>query len=296
MNNDSTLRIGLAWLAAFALSACASSPDEPAEPEPEPTAESYFEAANEQLKGRRVLLFFHDVDHAKAIEFFQEVIDNFPYSDYATRAELKIADTHFEQRNFEEARSFYQDFVELHPNHEQVPYAIYRNGLCSFERIRAIDRDQEPTREAIAQFRVLLERYPRSEHSQEARQRLKEAEDLLAERELRIANFYYEQELYHAALERFRRALETYPDHEANRETIARMGFSLAQVNYPDEAERVLRQALRLGVDEELREQVDAQLADLSTLASAGPRTLPRSCRTDPNPACGELSLPSLDR
>ena len=73
------------------------------------------------------------------------------------------------------------------------------------------------------------------------------------------------------------------------------MGFALAQVNYPDEAERVLRQVLRLGVEGELRAEIDAKLADLSTLASVTPRILPRSCRTEPNPACGQLSQPSFE-
>jgi outer membrane protein assembly factor BamD len=143
---------------------CASAPPD----EEVPSAETYYKRGVEILKGRRVLFFFRDVDHARAVELFQEVIDNYPYSQFATLAELKIADTHFEQGNFEEAASYYQDFVELHPNHPEIPYAILRNGLCAFEQIGGVNHDQTSTAEAIAQFRVLIDRYPGSDEAKEA--------------------------------------------------------------------------------------------------------------------------------
>ena len=68
--------------------ACASAP--PVE-ESLPSAEGYYSAALEKLDGQRVMFFFNDVDYPGAIELLQEVIDNYPYSEYALLAELKIA-------------------------------------------------------------------------------------------------------------------------------------------------------------------------------------------------------------
>ena len=50
-----------------------------------------------------------------------------PYSEKATLAELKIADIHFERESYEEAASYYQDFVELHPNHAEAAPRICSN-------------------------------------------------------------------------------------------------------------------------------------------------------------------------
>jgi len=133
------------------LGACASTPDEVDEV---PSAEGYFQEGMRVLEGRRILLIFRDVNYPRAIELFQEVIDNYPYSEFATLAELKIADVYFEQERFEEAGSYYQDFVELHPTHERVDYALYRQGLSAHERVKSADRDQTATKDAIEQFKA----------------------------------------------------------------------------------------------------------------------------------------------
>jgi outer membrane protein assembly factor BamD len=262
---------------------CASTPEEE---EVLPTAEANYQAGLQALEGRRFLFLFRDVDHAKAIHYFQEVIDNYPYSDHAVLAELRIADTHFEQRAFPEALSYYQDFVELHPNHPKVPYAIYRNGLCSYEQMRASDRDQTPTREAAAQFQALLERYPDAEEAADAKVKLAETRGRLARHELEIGDFYYNQGIYHAAVQRYQRALDTYPEHEGNLETQTRIGFALARLRRPGEAERVLRGALERGADGELRDRIELELERIASLPGFGPAPLKRSCETDPNPAC----------
>lgn len=219
---------------------CASAPPD----EEIPSAESYYQRGLELLEGQRVFLFFHDVNYPSAIEHFQEVIDNYPYSDYATLAELKIADVHFQQGNYEEAASYYQDFVELHPTHPQVPYAIFRHGMCSFEQIGDVGRDQTLTLDALAQFRVLLDRYPNSEFADDARVRLSQAVDRLARHDIEVGNFYYRRGDYHAAAQRYRQALEMYPDHSERVTTLVRLGRSLMGLQLYADAERIYQQAL----------------------------------------------------
>jgi outer membrane protein assembly factor BamD len=273
----------LACLAALALFGCASAPLD----EEVPSAEAYYARALEILEGRRVLLFFHDVDYDKAIELLQEVIDNYPYSEHATQAELKIADIHFDRGRYEEATSYYQDFVELHPNHPSVPYAVFRNGESSFRRIRAPDQDQSATRDAIAQYQVLLERYPSFEQGDLAREHLHAAENNLALYEIGVGDFYYERGNFHAAARRYREALSLYPLHDDRVRTMARLGVSLSRTQQSYEAERLLRQVLNLEPDDEVLALVERELEDLQAEAG-GQRGLPRSCVTDPNPACAK--------
>jgi outer membrane assembly lipoprotein YfiO len=232
------LGVLLAW-------GCASAPPE----EEVPSAETYYKRGLEILEGRRVLFFFRDVDHARAVELFQEVIDNYPYSQFATLAELKIADTHFEQGNFEEAASYYQDFVELHPNHPEIPYAILRNGLCAFEQIGGVSQDQTSTAEAISQFRVLIERYPDSKEAKEANARLQTAVDKLADHEIEVGLFYYRRGDYHAATRRFREAMVKYPEHTDRLHTMVRLGNSLKHMGHLEEAEEVFQQVLAIRTD-----------------------------------------------
>ncbi len=265
------------------LCGCATAPPEEEEL---PSAESYYQHGVETLAGKRTFLLFHDVDYAKAIEYFQEVIDNYPYSDFAILAELQIADIHFERGEYEEASSYYHDFVELHPNHAKVSYALYRNGLCSFNQMRASDRDQAPTREAVAQFKALIERYPQSEMASDAAIRLRECEDRLARQDIDIADYYYSQRAWFAAARRYRAALKDFPEHEERVRTLVRLGFCLSRLHEYLEAEAMLRRALELGAANQLRDDAQGELEAIARQPVYGPRPLAKSCVTDPNAAC----------
>lgn len=273
---------GAAAVTIALLSGCATAPPE----EELPSAESYYQRGIETLKGRTVFFFFDDVDYPKAIEAFQEVIDNYPYSEYAVLSELAIANIHFERRQYEEAASYYHDFVELHPSHPQVAFALYQNGLCSYYQMRDPDRDQGPTREAAAQFRALLERFPNSPLAVDARLKLAETENRLAAQILEVGDFYYAEHDYHSAARRYRMALTEYPDHGDRARTMVHLGISLARLKRYAEAESVLRRALELQPEDELRDSAEVELDLLAHLPLYGPRVLPRSCVTDPNPAC----------
>jgi outer membrane protein assembly factor BamD len=271
---------------------CACATTTPDEEEELPSAESYYQHGEAALKGKSSFIFFHDVDYAKAIEYFQEVIDNYPYSDYAVLAELQIGDIHFERGEYEEASSYYHDFVELHPNHPKVAYALYRNGLCSYNQMRDAERDQAPTREAVAQFKALLERYPNSEMSADAASRLIECQNRLAEQDIDIGDYYFQQHAWYAAARRYRQALTDYPDHGDRVRTLAQLGFALANLHQYLEAEGVLRRSLELGAEDQLQEDVQGELEMLARLPLYGPRPLPKSCVTNPNASCPTDAIP----
>jgi outer membrane protein assembly factor BamD len=267
---------------------CASTPPI----EDVPSAESYYAKAETLLEGERVLLVFRDVDYPRAIELFQEVIDNYPYSVYATLAELRIADIHFDRGNYEEARSYYQDFVELHPNHEKVPYAIYRNGLCSFEQMRQPDQDPTPTRDAISQFQVLLERYPTAPDAPAAREMLHLAKDRLADHEIQVGDFYFRRGDYYAAVRRYQQALTSYPEHSQRLRTLAQLGHSFKNMRRYYEAEQLYVEVIHGEPEDEILDDVLRELEELRSRGVDGERPLSRSCVTDPNPACQYESTP----
>ena len=273
------------------LCGCATAPVQ--EEEELPSAESYYQRGVETLKGKTSFFFFDDVDYAKAIEYFQEVIDNYPYSDYAVLAELQIGDIHFERHEYEEASSYYHDFVELHPNHPKVSYALYRNGLCSYNQMRDVQRDQAPTREAVAQFKALLERYPDSEMAADAQMRLIECQNRLADQDIEIGDYYFAQHAWYAAARRYKLALTDYPEHGDRVRTLAQLGFSLANLHQYLEAESALRRSLELGAEDQLQEDVKGELETLARLPLYGPRPLAKSCVTNPNASCPTDALPT---
>ena len=102
----------------FLVTGCAKPPPEF---EDVPPAEELYQEGQKILEGTRILGVWPYVNYGKAIETFQAIIDNYPYSEYAVLAEQAIADTYFEDEKYDEALSYYRDFTDLHPQHEKVP-------------------------------------------------------------------------------------------------------------------------------------------------------------------------------
>jgi outer membrane protein assembly factor BamD len=250
-------------VAAFAM-ACTSTKVEEV-----PSAALYYGKGLRTLDGYRVLGLLRSVDYPRAVSLFQEVIDNYPFSEYAPLAELQIAGINEKMGKFEEAASFYQDFVELHPNHPKVPYALYQLGDAYIAQMRDPDRDQDPTRKALTQLEFLTTRYPDSEYAEKGKELLARVHDQLALREAKIANFYYRKEQYHAAVPRFRSALEQSATHPGHCENRARLGIALTKLGLRDEAQQVYGQLReRCSQEQKLIDGVGSSLEQLGASRS----------------------------
>lgn len=154
-----------------------------------------------------------------AIDAFEKIRDRYPYSKYATTAELKLADALFAKRSYDEAYDSYDEFERLHPKNPKIPYVIYRKGMCHFKQIGTIDRDQSHTIKARDEFLRLISRFPDSDYVKLAQKRLRKCYIELAEHELYVGKFYFKTKKYKAAKGRFLYILRNFPDvgqyHEA---------------------------------------------------------------------------------
>ena len=155
---------------------------------------------------------FEDEDYSDALKAFNTLKERYPYSRYAILAELKVADAHFYRKEYPEAIGAYDDFVQLHPKNEAIPYVKYQIGLCYYEQMLSKDRDQTPTRMAILSFERLLKEHGDSAYAGEATKKINDCRKLLAEHELYVGRFNYKSKHYDAALGRFEGVLTGYID------------------------------------------------------------------------------------
>ena len=72
--------------------------------------------------------YYDDENYEQAVQKLGEFKSKFPYSKYATLAELYIANSQFELGNYDAAAVEYLQFIKLHPSHPEVPFAMYRAG------------------------------------------------------------------------------------------------------------------------------------------------------------------------
>jgi len=155
---------------------------------------------------------FNDGNFEEAAEIFQKVKDRYPYSKFATQAELKMADAQYEKGLFDEAYESYTDFEKLHPKHPDIPYVMFQKGMCNFKRVGTIDRDQTYTRQAQDDFERLIKMHRRSPYAEKARRKVRECYIRLAEHEAYVGDFYLKMKKYRPAMDRYLYLIEHYPD------------------------------------------------------------------------------------
>jgi len=156
--------------------------------------------------------FDKDERYEEAIRRYTEVKNKFPYSNFATKAELAIADVYFKQESYPEAQVSYQAFRELHPKNPQIDYVIFRIGLSYYNQLpTTIDRDLTVSQEVINTFDELMKKYPSSQYVNEAADKKLATLKMLAGKEDYIAFFYFKREMYDSALTRYETLLAKYP-------------------------------------------------------------------------------------
>ena len=175
---------------------------------------------------------YEDGDYKDAIEYFQKLKDWYPFSKYAILAELKIADSHYHLKQYEEAIFAYEEFEKLHPRNEAIPYVIYQIGRCYYDQIDTIDRDQTPARKALETFQRLNQQFPDDQYARSGNEHIPKCLKSLAGNEYYIGYFYYKSKHYSAALQRFMAVLSNYPDvgyHQKALQYIAECEAAIAE-------------------------------------------------------------------
>jgi len=155
---------------------------------------------------------FNSGNFEAAAEIFQKIKDRYPYSKYATQAELKMADAQYEKGLFDEAYDSYTEFEKLHPKHPAIPYVMFQKGMCHFKRVSTIDRDQSYTRQAKEEFERLIQMHRKSPYAEQARRKVRECYIKLAEHEIYVGDFYFKMAKYGPAMKRYLYLIEHYPD------------------------------------------------------------------------------------
>jgi len=147
-----------------------------------------------------------------AYQYYEEIKNKYPGTPEAILAELRLADTKFWEGSYLEAITLYEEFEKFYPNNEAIPYVIYQIGTCYYKLRQSIDRDPTYAKKAIEAYQRLLQTFPENPYSFEAKKRVAELRELLAQHELYVARFYERIKYYRGAYKRLLYLMETYPD------------------------------------------------------------------------------------
>lgn len=180
-----------------------------------------------------------DERYEEALAQYRDLKNRFPYSRFAVEAELQMAEIYFKKESFAEAQGAYQLFKELHPKHPKIDYVTFKIGESIFMQLPStLDRDLSLAPAAIKEFQVLMRDFPNSPYIAKAKEKRQEIIDMLANKELYIADFYYRTERWKPALVRYEKYMHDFPSHKKQPHAYYRAALSADK--FGDEKKRTL--------------------------------------------------------
>lgn len=183
-------------------------------------------------------------DYFRALEQFNQILEDYPDSQERMEAQLLLADTQMRKKEYAEAKANYLSFIELYPAWQGVDHAHFYLGMSDFMMIDLASRDQTVTRSALAQFERMIKAFPKSSYRKRAEAKVQECQNKLAENILEISRFYFRTRSYQSAINRLRNLLSTYPDQKFNDEVVFLLAESYFNEQNYQEAQLLYNQLL----------------------------------------------------
>jgi outer membrane protein assembly factor BamD len=159
----------------------------------------------------------------------QTLINTYPDSEFIARAKLAVADSWYAEGGttaMQQAEIEYKDFRTFFPNMPEAAEAQLKVANIHYQEMEKPDRDYTHAMRAEEEYRSLIQEYPDSKLVPQAKQRLREVQEVLAEREFYIGRFYYLRMAYPAAIARLKTLVDRYPLYSGADEALYLLGQS----------------------------------------------------------------------
>jgi outer membrane protein assembly factor BamD len=203
----------------------------------------------------------------------QTLLNTYPDSQYQMRAKLAVADSWYQEGGsaaLAQAEQEYKDFITFFPNVPEAAEAQLRVGDIYFKQMDVPDRDYEKGTHAEEEYRNMLKQYPDAPKKliDEARQKLREVQEVLATRELELAQFYSTHANWAATIARYQTVVDTYPQYSHMDDALIGLGDAYEAQAIAVRAQRTCQgtgpqpQCIPEGPRAKLLEDFDGKAAD----------------------------------
>ncbi len=181
-----------------------------------------IEAYNEGLKE------FNKGDVFFAAKKFNEVELLYPQSIWAPRSTLMAAYSYYSQMYFTDAIVELERFLDKYQNHPNTDYAYYLLAICHYNQIVDEKKDLGEIIKAKEYFILLIDKFPNTDFAEDSKFKLDLIEEILASKELYLANYYLEREKWIPAMNRYKNIVNEYDTTIFIEEAL----YRLVELNY----------------------------------------------------------------
>ncbi|NVJ67057.1 MAG: outer membrane protein assembly factor BamD [Gammaproteobacteria bacterium] len=190
-------------------------------------------------------------NYTRAIELLEEIDTRYPFGKISEQVKLDLIFAYFKKGEYDRGQTQADRFIRQHPQHNSLDYVYYMKGLMYYEQERGFikdllsadihKRDTSNLKAAFSSFRSLVQVYPDSQYAPDARQRMIQVKNLLAQHELHIAKFYMERDSYVGAANRAKYIVEAYPKATVVPQALEILINSYKLLDIPELAEQYRR-------------------------------------------------------
>lgn len=189
--------------------------------------------ANIDSKQPDKTLFDRSMDSMKRARYqeartlLETLINTYPDSEYIARAKLALGDAWYNEGGkaaWQQAESEYKDFQTFFPNLPEASEAQLKIASMHYREMEKPDRDYAEAQRAADEYKQLIQQYPDSPLVPQAKQKLREVQEILGERQYRIAHFYYLRDNLAASQARLQSLTESYPLYSQSDEALFELG------------------------------------------------------------------------
>ena len=144
----------------------------------------------------------------------QTLLNTYPESEYQMRAKLLVGDSWFKEGGtaaLTQAEAEYKDFITFFPNTPEAAEAQMKVADIYYQQMEKPDRDPKNAQQAEQEYRTMIQQFPDSTFVPRAKQRLREVQEVLAERQYQVGSFYASHENWAATIARLQTVSDSYP-------------------------------------------------------------------------------------
>lgn len=147
----------------------------------------------------------------KARMEFENLIYTYPGNTVIDTAQFYLGMCHYMQKDYGLATGELKRLLTAYPTSALTDDAQYYIGMSHYNMSPKYSLDQSETYQAIEEFDQLVSNYPTSEYVSDARGKIKELEDKLAQKSFKTGEMYLKMSDYKAALTYFAFVRDNYP-------------------------------------------------------------------------------------
>ena len=178
-----------------------------------------------------------------ALEKFEEINIKFPFSNEAVQSQIMSAFVQYVKMNYEEAIFNFNRIINIYPSHKNIDYAYYMRAICYFEQIENEYLDGNNNIKALENFNQIINRFPNSKYARDSEQKIILINENIAAKHMDIASFYLKQKKYLAAMNRYKKVIDSHSKSRFTPEALHRLVeiyFSLGMITDAEKTASVL--------------------------------------------------------